>query len=363
MNLESAHNKILKRHTLLKRAPGFGALARGLKHFGNPHLRLKFVHVAGTNGKGTVCAMTARCLRAAGFKTGLFTSPHLICPTERIEINGRAIPANALAELMERVSAAASKLNYFEILTVCALIYFAEKKCDYVVLETGLGGLHDATNFIAPEVCAVTSVGIDHKDVLGATLKEIAAQKAGIIKKGVPCVLGAMPRAALKVMQKKRAPLFYADTNAGVAAAACKLLGVKEKHIKEGIAKTKMKGRFEVKRKRGKAYIFDGAHNVDAVKNFIKLYRKSAFKENAALVFSVMKNKEYRKVLNLLKPEFKNIIYWDSGSPSAVTPRELSKIKPAPSAKNLRELRALTKNRKNIFFAGSFYQYTVFKSM
>ena len=173
-------------------------LARAL---GNPQDGLRFIHIAGTNGKGSTAAFCESCLRAAGFRVGLYTSPHLVSVRERIQINRQLISEADFAAGMETVRHAIDGMDdpattYFEITTAIALWYFAREKVDWVVWETGLGGRLDATNIVTPEVCIITNIGLDHQKYLGQSLAEIAAEKAGIIKPGVPVVTAAGGEAA-----------------------------------------------------------------------------------------------------------------------------------------------------------------------
>jgi dihydrofolate synthase/folylpolyglutamate synthase len=162
-------------------------LARAL---GSPHDRLRFIHIAGTNGKGSTAAFCESCLRAAGFRVGLYTSPHLVSVRERIQVNRSLISEADFGEGMEIVRSAAGtqEPTFFELMTALALWYFGREKVDWVVWETGLGGRLDATNIVQPEVCIITNIGLDHQQYLGGTLAEIAAEKAGIIKSHVPVV-------------------------------------------------------------------------------------------------------------------------------------------------------------------------------
>src|ERR1035437_4164017 len=171
-----------------------------LEALGRPQDRLRFVHVAGTNGKGSTCAMVESALRAAGRHTGLFTSPHLAEPTERIRIDGRPISAERFAQAFDRVHAACAADDhptYFETVTAMALLVFAEEQVEAVVLEVGLGGRLDATNVVSPELCVITPVDFDHEAFLGKSLEAIAGEKAGILKAGVPAVFARQrPEAA-----------------------------------------------------------------------------------------------------------------------------------------------------------------------
>ena len=173
---------------------GLDRIRAVLDALGRPQDRLRFVHVAGTNGKGSTCAMIESALRAAGRRTGLFTSPHLAEPTERIRIDGLPVSAERFAEAFDRVHAAVERLSagpsthttYFETVTAMALLVFAEERVDRVVLEVGLGGRLDATNVVSPELCVITPVDFDHEAFLGKSLESIAGEKAGILKPGVP---------------------------------------------------------------------------------------------------------------------------------------------------------------------------------
>jgi dihydrofolate synthase/folylpolyglutamate synthase len=173
-------------------------LARAL---GDPHEKLRFIHLAGTNGKGSTAAFCESCLRAAGFRVGLYTSPHLVSVRERIQIDRQLISEVDFAEGMGIIRQAIESMKdpattFFEITTALALWYFARKKVDWVVWETGLGGRLDATNIVTPEICIITNIGLDHQQYLGQTLAEIAAEKAGIIKPGVPVVSCVVEEAA-----------------------------------------------------------------------------------------------------------------------------------------------------------------------
>lgn len=174
--------------------PGLSRVAALLEKLGDPQKDLKFVHIAGTNGKGSCAAMTASILKAAGYRTGLFTSPYLFRFNERMQINGEPIADEALAELVTRIRPLADAMEdhptEFELMTAAALLWYRQERCDIVVLEVGLGGRFDATNIIeAPEAAVIMNIGLDHTKVLGDTVEQIAAEKAGIIKDGCDVVL------------------------------------------------------------------------------------------------------------------------------------------------------------------------------
>src|SRR5688572_12802024 len=176
-----------------------------LEELGNPHTKYPIIHVAGTKGKGSVCALCASALQAGGYKTGLYTSPHLLDFTERIQINGEPISHEQLVDLVEEIKPAVTKipkLTTFEITTALALLAFAKQGVGAAVVEVGLGGRLDATNIVTPKVSVITSLSYDHTAVLGDTLAKIAGEKAGIIKQGVPVVSAPQKDEALEVLER-----------------------------------------------------------------------------------------------------------------------------------------------------------------
>lgn len=211
--------------------PGLERIEALCEKLGNPQDKLKFIHVAGTNGKGSTCSMIAGMLKNAGFKTGLFTSPYVIDFRERIQINGEMIQPDELGETVEYIKPFVEELDAegitpteFEVLTAAALLYYQRKMCDYVVLEVGLGGLCDSTNIIkSPELCVITSISFDHTHILGETIEEIAYQKSGIIKEN-SCVV-------LYPQLYKEAETIVLNT---VKEKNCTVFAVDEKQIKAG---------------------------------------------------------------------------------------------------------------------------------
>ena len=187
--------------------PGLGRIRALLSALGDPQNAFRTVHIAGTNGKGSCAAMTASVLKAAGYRTGLFTSPYLHRFNERMQINGREIEDEALAEHATAVRKAADAMaehpTAFEMMTACAFLWFAAQHCEIAVLETGLGGRYDATNSIEnPEACVIMNIGLDHTRILGNTIAEIAAEKAGILKPDCDCVLYQQSREAEAVIEE-----------------------------------------------------------------------------------------------------------------------------------------------------------------
>ena len=273
--------------------PGLDAMRAVCAEMGDPQDCIRVVHVAGTNGKGAVCALVDSALRAAGFRTGRYTSPHLTSVTERFFLDGAPISGDKLDSAFRKVCPDRSRdLTYFELLTATAFALYAGEKADYLVLETGLGGRLDATNIVKkPEVCVITRIGLDHCGWLGDTIGKIAAEKGGIIKQDVPVVLGAMPDEARSVLERiaaeRHAPCIYAPDsaepcrrefedlalkgsfnreNAITASAALKVLGIGSGEIARGFASTVWPGRYQRVEKGGRRFLVDGAHNPPAMR-------------------------------------------------------------------------------------------------
>ncbi len=341
-----------KKNTL----PDFKKTARAL---GLTKLPYKVIHVAGTNGKGAVCLMLARALKESGFKTGLYTSPHVYDIRERIEINGIKITKKTFADCVKKVlEKETCKLKYFEILTLCAFLYFKQKGVDYAVIECGIGGKKDCTNIVSPVLSVITSVDKDHQNILGKTLGKIAAQKAGIIKKNVPVVCGPMAAQAARVARKaaraKGAQQIFipkaqtaAAQNKNIVLACARRLGLPQAACLRGFRYAALPCRFEIKKCGGKVFILDGAHNPAAVKEFIKAYKKSAyFSKAAVLIYAASKDKDYKTCARILRPVFENVILTRADKVCGVEPQELKKyfssaaLAQNPGEINLRALKA-----------------------
>ncbi|MBR3632579.1 MAG: bifunctional folylpolyglutamate synthase/dihydrofolate synthase [Elusimicrobiaceae bacterium] len=377
------------------------AFKRLLERLGNPQERYSIIHVAGTNGKGSVCYATAQVLHSAGYRTGLFISPHLHSPTERIQINGRCISKKTLMKLCQQVLAAEEeKLNFFEILTAVAFLYFAEQKAVYVVLETGLGGRKDPTNICRPVVCVITSIGLDHCAVLGNSLAQIAREKAGIIKRKVPVFCSVLPvQAALEIRQaaqRKQAPLSVVRVgqpfrlkdicwqkgqlrlqkqkqfwkwnvlgekqiqNACLIYQVSRFLGIPESAIKKGFAQVQVPCRFEMIKIGKKRVILDGAHNPQAVEKLLAFWQKSPFQQSAALVCGFMKDKDYQRMLAQLVPHFQTVYVTELNHPRAVAAAQLKQLCPARTSvyafsSSTQAIKAALSTHTNILVTGSFY--------
>ena len=280
--------------------PGLERMRSVCAALGNPQNAPKIVHVAGTNGKGATCALVESALRAAGFRTGRYTSPHLVSLSERFMLNGKTVCEERLDEIYAAVPGV-DGLTYFELLTAVAFELYRRERADYLVLETGLGGRLDATNVVErPEVCVITRIGLDHCDWLGGTLREIANEKGGIIKPGVPVVLGAMPDEAretlARIAAERASPCIYAPDeiperdvpdgfalhgkfnreNALTALAALKVLGVRREAVERGFASVVWPGRFQKIVNGGKRFIVDGAHNPPAMRALVDSLKAEA---------------------------------------------------------------------------------------
>lgn len=300
--------------------PGLDAIRGACSALGDPQDRLTAIHVAGTNGKGAVCAMLDSCLRASGFRTGRYTSPHLVRLNERFFLDGAPVSDEVLERNAILVKAAlpAVDITFFEALTAVAFNLYASEAPDYVVLETGLGGRLDATNVCRPALTVITRIGLDHCDWLGNTIPEIAYEKAGIIKTGVPVVVGVNTKEAVDVIRrqadKSGAPFIYAPDvasseelpgdfslagcfnreNAVTALAALKTLGING--FERGFAEVVWPGRFQ----RVANFMVDGAHNPPAARALASALSELSFHGNVIAGFCG--DKDADEVLRILAP-------------------------------------------------------------
>ena len=279
--------------------PGLETIRALSEALGRPEMRLRFVHVAGTNGKGSTCAFLEAMCREAGLRVGLYTSPHLVSFRERIQVHREWIPEEAVVSWVERIREILGgeslgkriEATFFEVVTAVALAWFEQQSCDVVIWETGLGGRWDATNLVVPTVSAITNIGWDHMQWLGNTLEAIAREKAGIFKRGVPAVTTEEQPAVLQVLQEeaaavgtnlrvvgpespewevcRRGPLALRGAhqlrNAALALAALNAGGwddrVNESARTRGLAGAVWPGRFQELRIEGRTVVLDGAHN------------------------------------------------------------------------------------------------------
>lgn len=324
-------------------------IKRILRQLGNPQDQVKTIHVTGTNGKGSTCYYLSNLLIKAGQKTGLFVSPYVYDFNERIQLNGRNIPDQQLVELANQVEQALIRMRKkeadfslvtFEYETVLAFLYFAQMHCDYAVIEVGIGGEHDKTNVIVPQLSIITTIGLDHEKIIGPTLADIAREKSGVIKYRRPVILGNIPQSVLPILKAKarqeQAPVFLLkqdyqvksgteteydfkqhhlrflprplveNYDIGIALTAFFLLklDLTDSLIKEAIDRTRIPGRYQLLSRRP-AIILDGAHNVQAMSNllsFIHRLNKQKGGQVKALV-TMMKDKDLEQVFSLFKPD------------------------------------------------------------
>ena len=258
--------------------PGLERISLLAEKLSNPQNFFESIHVAGTNGKGSTCAMLAEILQSAGYKVGLFTSPHLESYCERYKVNGKNISEAEFAKIVELVKFFEVQATQFEVLTAVAFAWFAKENVDVAVIEVGLGGSLDSTNIITPKISVITNVALDHENILG-DLRGIAYNKAGIIKKNIPVVTGATgePLEIIReVAAKNNSPLFevnqpadveinlsgeYQKLNAAVAIQTAKIFGVEDEKILDGLRKVHWAGRFEIFETDCGKVVIDGAHN------------------------------------------------------------------------------------------------------
>jgi dihydrofolate synthase/folylpolyglutamate synthase len=329
---------------------------------GNPQERLRFVHVAGTNGKGSTCAMLEHVYRAAGLRVGLFTSPHLVSFAERIQVNRRLIAHEEVARLVESMRELVesdefrdARPTFFEVVTVMALRYFAAQNCDLVVWETGLGGRLDATNIVTPLASVITNIQLDHQQFLGETLPEIAREKAGIIKRGLPVITAADDAGALAVIEQtaraQQAPLTvvkpndldpavweiglpgeHQRTNAAVALAVVRVLQqqlpVTVTALKTGVRDVQWAGRLQtVIRGNGQMVLLDAAHNPAGAETLARalpgLLPPKA-DSGPALILGTMRDKDYAAICRVLAPLAGKIYLTPVSSHRTVAPESLA---------------------------------------
>jgi dihydrofolate synthase/folylpolyglutamate synthase len=301
---------------------------------GNPQDRLQFIHVAGTNGKGSVCALLESVYRTAGLKVGLYTSPHLVRFGERIQVDRVLIPDADLARHVATLKAAVERRGgpaptFFEFTTVLALCHFAESRVDLVVWETGLGGRLDSTNIVTPLASVITNVSLDHMQVLGSTVAAIASEKAGIIKPGVPVLTAAMDPDAEAILRFKARELdapylnlgppqvaaFRLDVgllgphqrvNGALAAATVRLLRaflpVTDEALREGLARAQWAGRMQVLERGSQRVLLDGAHNRAGVEALKEALPELCGPTRPTLIVGLLADKEVGTMLAQLVP-------------------------------------------------------------
>src|SRR5579872_2615141 len=357
-----------------------------LAALGNPERLRRIVHVAGTNGKGSVCAMIESGLRAAGLRTGLFTSPHLVEPTERIRIDGCPVTDAQFSAAFDRVHLCAEQLlnegaidfhpTYFETVTAMAFLLFQDQKTEAVVLEVGLGGRLDATNVVHPELCVITPVDFDHEALLGKSLESIAGEKAGILKRGVPAVFAAQRPEAQATLYKRaaelgvsmiqaekewrvenlrchsrrcafdpahpampaqlhiecRLPGAHQVANGITAVAALYKLGVPGGAIEEGIAATRWPGRLQHV-SGSPEIILDGAHNPAGARALASYIEQFYTGRHVVLIYGAMRDKAVAEMTGILFPHAAEIILTAPHQNRATGPETIRQLTDHPSVR------------------------------
>ncbi|MFZ2445345.1 MAG: folylpolyglutamate synthase/dihydrofolate synthase family protein [Syntrophobacteraceae bacterium] len=382
-----------------------------LARVGNPHRKLRFIHIAGTNGKGSTAAMLANILQGLGLKTGLYTSPHLVRFTERFRMDGREVSAERILDVFAKVRSIIDNSQpptFFEVTTAMAFLYFAEEEADWVIAETGLGGRLDATNVIHPEVCVITNIGFDHQEYLGATLATIAREKAGIIKDGVPLVTGALQPVVQGILKTtcmhRKAPLYrfksdfrvrrnsdgsfqysgigrqwpalrlnligaHQRGNAALAIAAAEVLETKglvsldQAVVERALGEVSWPARLEVL-DTNPTVVLDGAHNAQGAESLRDSLKQCFEYERLHLVLGIMADKDIRGILRRLLPLAQTAIFTQPRYVRAANPEELRRMArpyiqrhyviPDP-ASAIAQARQLAGPRDLICIAGSLY--------
>jgi dihydrofolate synthase/folylpolyglutamate synthase len=347
--------------------PDPSPLARVLERFHHPERDYRSVLIAGSNGKGSIAAMLSSILVAAGFKTGLYTSPHLRDDRERIRVNVLMIPRRDLRELIERAREGLDEeLTYFEFLTLLAFLHFSRCRVDLAVLEVGMGGRFDATNLVTPEVCVISNVSLEHREILGGRLAAIAREKGGIIKPGGICLTAASQKNVRNVLKeicaerearlyclcrdirirKRRDGTFacggigrkysridiplkgdHQMKNAALAVGAAEVLharglGIAQEAVAEGLRRTQWEGRLEILRE-SPTLLVDGAHNPAGIAALCRALETNFSYRRLILVFGVLRDKDYSAMLKRMKPAAYRLILTRPASERAMPPREL----------------------------------------
>ncbi len=316
---------------------------------GNPQDRLCILHVAGTNGKGSVCAMLESICRHAGMQTGLFTSPHLVSFRERIQVNRQLIPEPTLARLANEMRGLLADCpreihpTFFEVVTILALKHFADQQCDIVLLETGLGGRLDATNIVPPAASILTPVALDHQQWLGDTLPEIAAEKAGIIKPHVPVISAPQDEEALLVIEQaataQDAPLTFAnpaghfktplagkhqEQNAALAATAARSLGIDDATIRDGLASVHWPARAQWHHEDGRRILLDAAHNPASMRALVDILKTDPAAQRPAVLLGMSGEKNWREMCRLIAPSAARVVAVPTSSEKSASPGRIA---------------------------------------
>ncbi len=373
MTLKSAYNACLEAMYGLRRFGiilGLETIQKMLEGLKNPQNRFQSIHIAGTNGKGSVASALSSILHCAGCKAGLYTSPHLVKFNERICINNQPVSDEDVVEECETVKSVPygeREPTFFEYSTAMAFYEFAKQKVDWAVIETGMGGRMDATNIVLPAVSVITNISLEHQSYLGKTVAQIAGEKGGIIKPGTPVITGAKQKNAISVLEKiaeeKSAPLYrlgkdfrvrrkksgaftyfgledtwhdmqtslsgsYQADNAALALAVCEILNRNKKAdipataVRDGLMKNRWPGRLEVVSE-SPLVILDGAHNLAAAQNLADFLSENMKGRKVTLVLGILDDKPYVAMLRSLLPVCSRLILTQAKTGRALTPETL----------------------------------------
>jgi len=370
----------------------------------HPERKYRVVHVAGTNGKGSTSAMIAAGLQAAGNRVGLFTSPHLVEPTERIVIDGRAVTAAEFAEAFAAVHRVAERMmdagtldahpTYFETVTLMAFWWFAKQEVDWAVIEVGLGGRLDATNIVTPQLCVITPVDYDHEAWLGKSLDAIAFEKAGILKAGVPAVMAPQRPVPRDVIVKRAETVFapvldsaawpvaeleigahgsrfvtaglridcplageHQVENARTAAVAVNALNVMPEHIRAGIAAARWPGRLEMVSETPEIWL-DGAHNPAGARALAAYIGRFHAGRRVGLIYGAMRDKSVEEIVGVLFPLADELIVTAPDQTRALRAEAILEMEPHGNARIAADVRAalaMERSCEVLFLTGSLY--------
>jgi dihydrofolate synthase/folylpolyglutamate synthase len=366
---------------------GLDRIAAAAAVRGHPEHTLRYVHVAGTNGKGSVATMVESVLRTAGYRTGQFASPHLQRYVERVRIGGRPISEREATKRIEelRADTRLPPLSFFEYTTLLAFEAFRKARCDIVVLEVGLGGRLDSTNIVTPEASVITNISLEHERILGDTLAKIAREKAGVLKPRVPCIVGARGKNVRRAISVRAravgAPLRWIDRdfestwngrslsvrvgdrewtglhlglrgnyqgdNAACALATLVELGqrgfqVSDAHIHTGLKRAKWPGRLEWHGGHP-AFLFDAAHNASGCETLAEYLDDLEFPGRVVLLFGAMRDKDHRRMLAAFDGQVDRRIYTAPGIDRSEQPERLAKIREGTVARSVRDAVARAK--------------------
>lgn len=376
MDIQESLNKLFALHTFGIKL-GLDNIKAFLNAIGNPQKKIKTVHVAGSNGKGSTASFIASILMEAGYETGLYTSPHFVKFNERISINGKLIPDDYIANFVDRNQKYIEdyKLTFFEVTTAMAFEYFVFMNVDYAVIETGLGGRLDATNVLDPLACVITSISLEHTNVLGEKLEQIAFEKSEIIKKGSKVFIGIIPEEAIKVIEQKtksvKSELFCLEEyiveksgniqlyteeldfdewevplkgrhqkyNAALAALCiAKTFDIDDPSvitngIKNVVRNTKLQGRYEVVLSNPRI-ILDSAHNPEGIHSLVNEFKSDKSRYSKSIIlFSVMKDKNILQMINTFKDVFDEICFYELAYERAADKKTLISLAESVKAK------------------------------